>query len=157
MGKEKRPFCCPKIVAPMGCLPLPGAIYMWKNKKKTPIETVKNQTSKKLFKLATNGQSDREFLLTSNFCPQRLSVLALRLYTCIKSFKMCLKSYFKKIVLKLVTNGQSDNINICPQGVVCPCPGAIYMYKSIRLHVYTRTRCQVSVYRTTGSPGWMDP
>ena len=31
---------------------------------------------------------------------------------------------------------------------MCPCPGAIYMYKSI--NIYTRTRCQVSVYRTTG-------
>ena len=44
--------------------------------------------------------------------------------------------------------GLSVDINICPQGVVCPCPGAIYMYKSIK--IYTRTRCQVSVYRTTG-------
>ena len=42
----------------------------------------------------------------------------------------------------------SVDINICPQGVVCPCPGPIYMYKSIK--IYTRTRCQVSVYRTTG-------
>ena len=44
--------------------------------------------------------------------------------------------------------GLSIYINICPQGVVCPRPGAIYMYKSIK--IYTRTRCQVSVYRTTG-------
>ena len=41
------------------------------------------------FKLATNGQSDKEFLLTSNFVPKGLSVTALGLYTCIKSFKMC--------------------------------------------------------------------
>ena len=34
----------------------------------------------------------------------------------------------------------------CPQGVVCLCPGAIYMYKSIK--IYTRTRCQESVYST---------
>ena len=84
-----------KILCPICCLPLPGAVYMWKNKKKT-----------------------------------------------------CLKSDFKDIVLNLATNGQSDNINIWPQGVVCPCAGAIYMYKSIK--IYTRTRCQVSVYRTTG-------
>ena len=32
--------------------------------------------------------------------------------------------------------------------VFCPCPGAIHMYKSIE--IYTRTRGQVSVYRTTG-------
>ena len=42
----------------------------------------------------------------------------------------------------------SVDIKICPQGVVCPCPGAIYMYKSIK--IYTRTRSQVSIYRTTG-------
>ena len=48
------------------------------------------------------------FLLTSTFVPKGLSVPALGLYTCIKSFKMCLKSYFKEIVLKLATNGQSD-------------------------------------------------
>ena len=65
---------------------------------------------------------------------------------------MCLKSYFKEIILKLATNGQSDKgfllTSTFVQGVVCPCPGAIYMYKSIQ--IYTRTRCQVSVYRTTG-------
>ena len=33
---------------PRGCLPLPGAIYMYKN-----------------MKLVTNGQSDKAFLLTS--------------------------------------------------------------------------------------------
>ena len=41
---------------------------------------------------------------------------------------MCIKSGFKEIILKLATNGQSDkelsvDINICPQGVVCPCLG----------------------------------
>ena len=45
-------------------------------------------------------------------------------------------------------SGLSVDINICLQGVVCPCPGAIYIYKSIK--IYTRTRCQVNVYRTTG-------
>ena len=44
--------------------------------------------------------------------------------------------------------GISVGINICHQGVICPCPGAINMYKSIK--IYTRTNYQVSVYRTTG-------
>ena len=35
-----------------------------------------------------------------------------------------------------------------PKGLSAPCPGAVYMYKSIK--IYTRTMCQVSVYRTTG-------
>ena len=73
------------ILSPMGCLPLPGAIYMWKKH----IKMVKKSDFKEIvFKLATNGQCDKEFLLTSKFCPQ---------------------------------------------GVVCPCPGAIYMYKSFKM------------------------
>ena len=70
-----------------------------------------------------------------------------------KHEKTCIKSDFKEIVLKLAANGQSDKgflltSTFIPNGVFCPCPGAIYMYKSIK--IYTRTRCQVSVYRTTG-------
>ena len=53
-------------------------------------------------------------------------------YICIKSLKMCIIPDLQEIILKLV----------------CPCPGAIFMYKSIK--IYTRTRCQVSIYRTTG-------
>ena len=65
---------------------------------------------------------------------------------------MCLKSYFKAIVLELATNGQSDKgflltSTLVPKGLSAPSPGAIFMYKSIQ--IYTRTRCQVSVYRTT--------
>ena len=74
-----------------------------------------------------------------------LSSLAPGLYTYIKSFKMYLKSY-SEIVLNIQQMGKviglSVDINICPHGVVCPCPDNVYMYKSIK--VYTRTRCQVS-------------
>ena len=47
---------------------------------------------------------------------------------------MCIKSEFQEICFKLAINGQSDKgflltSNGCPQGVFCPCPGAIYMYK----------------------------
>ena len=50
---------------------------------------------------------------------------------------MCIKSEFKEICLKLATNGRSDKSflltsNVCPQGIFCPCPGAIYMYKTIK-------------------------
>ena len=72
-----------KFLSPMVCLPLSGAIYMWK-KHNQKLEKIDFKAI--FFKLATNGQSDKEFLLTSKFCPQ---------------------------------------------GVVCPCPGAIYMYKII--------------------------
>ena len=50
---------------------------------------------------------------------------------------MCIKSEFKEICLKLATNGRSDKgflltSIVCPQGVLCPCPRAIYMYKIIK-------------------------
>ena len=54
------------------------------------------------------GKVIRNFCWHKNFVTKRLSVPALGLYTCINSFKMCLKSYFKDIVLKLATNGQSN-------------------------------------------------
>ena len=83
MGKEKGPSCCHKIFVPNGLsAPAWGYIHVKKhikNGKKSDFEEI-------FFKLATNGQSDKEFLLTSKFCLQ---------------------------------------------GVVCPCPGAIYMYKVI--------------------------
>ena len=57
-----------RFLSPMGCLPLPGAIYVWKkhikNGKKSDFKEI-------FFKLSTNGQSDKEFLLTSKFCHQR--------------------------------------------------------------------------------------
>ena len=40
-----------------------------------------------VLKLATNGQSDKGFLLTSTFVPKGLSAPALGLYTCIKALK----------------------------------------------------------------------
>ena len=52
---------------------------MWKNMKKR-VEIV--------LKLATNGQSDKGFLLTSTFVSQGLSAPALGLYTCIKALNI---------------------------------------------------------------------
>ena len=40
-----------------------------------------------VLKFATNGQSDKGFLLTSTFVPKGLSAPALGLYTCIKALK----------------------------------------------------------------------
>ena len=84
MGKEKRPFCFHKLFIPNGLsAPAWGYIHV----KKNDVKNGKKSDFKEIvFKLATNGQSDKEFLLTSKFCPQ---------------------------------------------GLVCPCPGAIYMYKII--------------------------
>ena len=51
-------------------------------------------------KLATNRQSDKAFLLTSNFVSKGLSAPALGLYTSFKSLKICIKSDFKEIFFK---------------------------------------------------------
>ena len=59
--------------------------------------------------------------------------------------KNYIKSDLKEISLKLATKEWSDKTflltsEVCPLGTVCPCPGAIYMYKimkklyKIRLH-----------------------
>ena len=89
----------------------------------------------------------RAFCWHQKFVIKGFSVLAIGLYTCIKSLKMCIKSDFEWIILKLATYGQREKAFCYHPNFVCPCPGAIYMYKSIK--IYTRTRCQVSVYRTT--------
>ena len=57
-----------------------------------------------------------------------------------KQAKMFIKSDFKEIFLKLTLNGQSDKVflltsKFCPQGVVYPCPGAIYRWKNIKKYV----------------------
>ena len=48
---------------------------------------IKSDFKEVLLKLATNGQSDKAFILTSNFVPKGLFASALGLYTCIKSLK----------------------------------------------------------------------
>ena len=85
MGEEKMPFCCHKIFVPSG-LSAPAWGYIHVKKKHIEKKGKKSNFKEIFFKLATNGQNEMEFLLTSKFCPQ---------------------------------------------GVVCSCPGAIYMCKII--------------------------
>ena len=59
-------------------------------------------------KLATNGQSDKAFLLTSGFVHKGLSAPTPGLYTYGKTLKNVYKSEFKEICLKLATNDRSD-------------------------------------------------
>ena len=66
-----------------------------------------------------------------NFVPKVLSTPAPGLYTCIKSCKMCIKSDFKEIFVKLVANDRSGKrflltSKFCPLGVVCPRPAAFH-------------------------------
>ena len=150
MGKVIRAFCWHQEFVPKGLYALAPRLY-------TCIKSLKmciiSDFEEFILKPATYGQREKAFLLSSKFCPQCVVYYCPGLYTCGKYEKTCIKSDFKEIVLKLATNGQSDKgflltSTFFPQGVVCPYPGAIYMYKSIK--IYTRTRCQVSVYKTTG-------
>ena len=89
------------------------------------------------FNLQQMNEVTRHFCWHQNFVPWGLSAPALGLYTCIKSSKKCIKSDFEEIFLKLATNDRSDKMFLLtskfrPQGVVSPCPGAIYMYKIMK-------------------------
>ena len=58
--------------------------------------------------------------------------------------KKCIKSDFKEIFFKLTTNDRSGKMflltsKFLPQGVVSPCPGSIYMYKSMEKNVKNQT------------------
>ena len=75
---------------------------------------------------------DIRILSTKGCLPQPWGYIHVEEY-----LKMCVKSEFKQICLKLAINGQSDKgflltSKVCPQGVFCPCPRAIYMYKIVK-------------------------
>ena len=83
------------------------------------------------------GKVIKNFCWHQNFVPKGLSVPALGLYICIKSFKMCLKSYFKEIVLKLAANGQSDKgflltSTFVPKGLSAPALGLYTCIKALK-------------------------
>ena len=133
MGRVIRPFCWHQNFVSIGLsgLPLPWGyicIKAWKNMYKIRLY-------RDFLKLATNGQSDKTFLLASKFCLHWVvwstPTLGLYIYV-LKHGKLCIKSDFKEIFLKLATNGQSDKAfllttKFCPQRVVCICHGAIYI------------------------------
>ena len=84
-------------------------------------------------KLATDDQSDKKFLLTSNLCSLVTVCLLPRGYIYI--MKNCIKSDFFEISLKLATNGYSDKAfpltsKFCPLGVDCPPLGLYTCIKS---------------------------
>ena len=62
-------------------------------------------------KLATDGRSDKTFLLTSKLCPLGAVCPLPRGYVHVLNHeKNCIKSDFKEIFLKLATNDQSDKM-----------------------------------------------
>ena len=63
MGKEKTPFCCHKIFVLNGLSTPCQGLYTFE-KADIKKKGKKSDFKEILFKLATNGQSDKEFLLT---------------------------------------------------------------------------------------------
>ena len=62
-------------------------------------------------KLATDGRSDKKFLLTSKLCPLGAVCTLPRGYIHVLNHeKNCIKSDFKEIFLKLATYDQSDKM-----------------------------------------------
>ena len=73
----------------------------------------------------------RAFCWHQKCVPKGFSALAPGLYTCIKSLKMCIKSDFEEIILKLATYGQRErpfccHQNFVPNGLSAPARGYIY-------------------------------
>ena len=119
-----------KILSPVDCLPLPGAVYIMVKHEKN---VYKIGLQSNFFKPATNGQSDKAFLLSSNFCPQYVVCHCPVLYTCRKTRKNVCKIRFQRDCVKLC---QMDKVirafcwhqHLSPRGCL-PLHGAIYMYK----------------------------
>ena len=110
------------------------------------------------------GKVMKNFCWHQNFVPKGLSVPALGLYTCIKSFKMCLKSYFKEIVLKLATSGQGDKgflltSTFVPKGLSAPALGLYTCIKALKYIPGSGVRWAftgplVLWFRITETPDW---
>ena len=129
-GRNDKGFLLTSKVCPQGVLcPCPGAIYMYK--------IIKN-----VYKIRFRRDHFEFFNIWAKrkglsvviffFVPNWLSVPAWG-YIHVKK-KTNIKIRLQRGFFKLATNGQSDKeflltSKFCPQGVVCHCPGAIYMFK----------------------------
>ena len=83
-AKRKAHTVCHQNFVP-NVLSAPARVYIHVEKHEKTC--IKSDFKEIVLKLATNGQSDKGFLLTSTFVPKGLSAPALGLYTCIKALK----------------------------------------------------------------------
>ena len=104
--RSDKMFLLTSKLRPQGVVsPCPGPIYMYKIMTKNCIRS----DFKEIFlKLVANDRSDNRYLLTSKFCPLRLSAPDLQLYTFINHEKMCIKSEVEDILFKLATTYHND-------------------------------------------------
>ena len=126
--KVIRVFCWHQKFAPKRLYALAPGLYTCLKSLKMCIKSDFEELS---LKLATYGQREKAFLLSSKFCPQYVVCPCPGLYTCGKTWKIMYKIRLQNYFLKLATNGQSGKAflltsGFCPQRVVCPCPGDIY-------------------------------
>ena len=135
MGNVIRPLWWHQNFVPWGLsVPAPGlytCIKSWKKLYKIRLQR------HFFWNLQQMNDVTRHNCWHQTFVPWGLSAPALGLYKCIKSWKNVIKSDFLEIFLKLATNDRSDKMflltwKFCPQGVVSPCPAAIYMYKIMK-------------------------
>ena len=130
-----RAFCWNQKFVPKGFSALATGLYTCIKSFKMCLKSYFKEI---VLKLATNGQREKAFLLSSKFCPQWIVYPFPGLYTYGETWKiMYIKSDLKAIIFKPATKGQSDKgflltSKVCPQGVVCPCSRAIYIYKTIK-------------------------
>ena len=150
-GRSGKGFLLTSKVCPQGVFcPCPGAIYMYKVIK----NVYKIRFRRDHFETCNIWAKRKGLSVVIKFLsPMGCLSLPEAIHMWKKHIKNGKKSEFKEIVLKLATNWQSDKgilltSTFVLKGLSAPCPGAICMYKSIK--IYTRTRCQVSVYRTSG-------
>ena len=103
---SEKTFLLTSKLCPLGAVcPCPRAIYMYKIMKK---KKYKIRLQRDLFlNLQQMTKVTRCSCWYKNFIHKGLSAPALGLYTCIKSWKNCIKSDFKE--RELVANDQSDN------------------------------------------------
>ena len=128
--QSDKKFLLTSKLCPLGAVcPLPrGYIYVLNHEK----------TSKRfLWNLQQMGKVIRSFCWHQSFVPWGLSIPAPGLYTCIKSwkklFKIRLQRHFFETCNKWMKwQDISVEIKLCPLGAVCPCPGAIYMYRIMK-------------------------
>ena len=131
-GQSEKGFLLTLKVCPQGVVcPCPGAIYIYK--------IIKNVYKIRFLflNLQRMGKVIRAFCWHQKFVPNGLYALAPGLYTCIKSLKMCIKSGFEEIILKLATYGQREKAfllssKFCSQYVVCPCLGLYTCGKNMK-------------------------
>ena len=84
------------------------------------------------------GKVIQGFLLTKKVCPQGVICPCPGAIYIYKIIKNVYKIGFRRDILKLATNGQSDKgflltSTFVPKGLSAPVLAAIYMYKSIKI------------------------